>query len=98
MVIDPIISTAISFIVGGLCTAVVKLVQDIKRKDDAIEQAVKALIHDSFFRYCRYLLKEGHLTTETLENLEHLYISYKAMGLNGSGDKMMEECKKMPIK
>lgn len=97
IVLTPAINTLVGAIVGGLCTALVHFIRKARMKDNAIEQAVKALTHDSFFRYCRYLLTEGKITTENLENLEHLYSSYKALGLNGTGDKLMNECRKLPI-
>lgn len=105
LVITPILNTLIGFIIGGLCTTTVKLFKIVKQKEqedrhleEVVLQAVKALTHDSFFRYCRYLLKEGYVTTETLENLEHLYQSYKELGMNGTGDKLMAECRQLPIK
>ena len=96
--VTPALNALVGAVVGGLFTAVVHLVRQARAKDNAIEQAVKALTHDSFFRYCRYLLREGYVTTETLENLEHLYASYKALDMNGTGDKLMSECRKLPIK
>ena len=98
IVLTPAINTLVGAIVGGLCTALAHFIRKARMKDNAIEQAVKALTHDSFFRYCRYLLREGYVTTETLENLEHLYASYKALDMNGTGDKLMTECRKLPIK
>ena len=98
MWVAPVISTIVAFVVGGLLATASKVFRGKTEKDIFVENAVKALTHDSFFRYCRYLLKEGYVTAETSENLEHLYKAYHALGLNGTGDKLKAECDKLPIR
>ena len=88
------ITTVISIAVGG----VIGVLGSWFFLFRAYFRAVRSLTHDSFFRYCRYVLKEEELTTETLENLEHLHESYKALGLNGTGEKLYEQCKALPIR
>lgn len=96
------LTTAINYLIGALLGGVIiwakTSVKNHTEKDKAYENAVKALTHDAFFRYCRYVLKEEELTTETLENLEHLHDSYKALGLNGTGEKLYEQCKALPLR
>ena len=62
------------------------------------DKAVKALAHDAYFRYCRYLLPEETLTEEEVENINYLYESYHALGLNSTGDKLYQEIIKKPVK
>ena len=92
--ITSLIGTLIGVIVGAIVVAFKTKISNGK----AYEDAVKALTHDAFFRYCRYVLKEEELTTETLKNLEHLHESYKALGLNGTGEKLYEQCKALPLR
>lgn len=88
------ITTIITIIIGGVVGVLVSWFVLFR----AYFKAVRALTHDSFFRYCRYVLKEGELTAETSENLEHLHESYTGLGLNGTGEKLYEQCKALPLR
>lgn len=69
-----------------------------KAEWNAISLAVKASIHDQLHRCCRCLADEGGLTEDEVENLGHLFKGYKAMGLNGTGEKLYNQIMKKPIK
>lgn len=56
------------------------------------DQSLKALAHDSFHRQCRQLLGQETITEDELENLNYLYESYKALGLNGTGEELYKRC------
>lgn len=83
---------------GGLLTLIVLLIKIVYQKfrNDAL--TLKALAHDSFFRYCRYLLAEDSVSEHELENLNYLYNGYKAQGLNGTGDKLFRAVMDKPMK
>lgn len=97
MFISPIINTIVGAIIGGLITLVIKLLKEKKAEEDAMSMAVKALLHDRFFEYARAQIDKGHMTVESMENLDRLHQSYKALGMNGTGEKLWNECKKLPI-
>ena len=78
---------------AGVCVWVKGLYQKSKNYD----KAVKALAHDAYFRYCRYLLPEETLTEEEVENLNYLYESYHSLGLNSTGDKLYKEIIAKPL-
>jgi hypothetical protein len=102
MIVENMLSYAINMIlgaiIGGLIVWIKSLFGKAKAKDVAIEQAVKSLNHDALFRYCRYLIQGDTITEAELENLNHLYATYKALGMNGTGEQMYLQAKNKPIK
>jgi hypothetical protein len=59
-------------------------------------KALKALAHDSLFRYCRYLIEQGSINASELENLEYLFDGYHSLGLNGTGEELYHRAKDLP--
>lgn len=96
--ISTIIDNALGYLVCMALGAIVVYVKCQWKKNKSIEQAVKALTHDSLFRNCRELLIRNERTTETDENLEHLYQAYRGLGMNGTGKSLYKQCKKIPMK
>ena len=66
-------------------------IKDFKAEHEAIVKSLKALSHDSLFRCCRDLRDKDEITEVERENLDHLYVGYSALGLNGTGKKLYEE-------
>lgn len=58
----------------------------------------RALLHHEIFQTAREALKKGHITEYELENLNELYVPYKAIGGNGTAEKLYNDCKNLPIK
>lgn len=66
---------------------------------DAKTQMLLGLGHDRIVNLCEKYIKRGWLSHDEYENLyEYLYKPYKAMGGNGTGERLMEEVKKLPVK
>lgn len=93
IIINSILSACGAAIFAGLCV----WVKGLYAKSKTYDKAVKALAHDAYFRYCRYLLPEETLTEDEVENLNYLYESYHALGLNSTGDKLYQEIIKKPV-
>lgn len=83
---------------AGIFTGICVWVKGLYKKSKTYDKAVKALAHDAFFRYCRYLLREDTLTEDEVENINYLYDSYHSLGLNSTGDKLYQEIIKKPVK
>lgn len=102
VIIENILSYAINMVlgavIGGLIVWIKSIFAESRAKDEALEQAVKSLNHDALFRYCRYILREETITEAELENLNHLYATYKALGMNGTGEQMYKQAKDRPIR
>ena len=94
IIINAILSACGAAIFAGIFV----WVKGLYRKSKNYDKAVKALAHDAFFRYCRYLLPEDTLTEDEVENLNFLYDGYHSLGLNSTGDKLYQEIIKKPLK
>lgn len=73
----------------------------IQTKFQAKDDKTKMLLglgHDRIVYLCSKYLEKGFITYEEYENLyEYLYKPYKAMGGNGTAERLMEEVKKLPV-
>ena len=94
IIINSILGAVGTAIFAGVCVWVKGLYQKSKTYD----KAVKALAHDAFYRYCRYLLPEETLTEEEVENINYLYDSYHSLGLNSTGDKLYQQIMSKPVR
>ena len=57
------------------------------------------LAHDRIIELGIIYIERGWITQEEYENLhDYLYKPYEALGGNGTGKRIMEEVKKLPIK
>ena len=83
---------------AGIFTGICLWVKSMYKKSKAYDKSLKALAHDAYFRYCRYLLPNDTLSEAELENFTYLYESYHSLGLNGTGDKMYQQIIAKPVK
>lgn len=96
--LDSIIKAFLGALGGGIFALLVffikielRKIKEFKAEHEAIVKSLKALSHDSLFRYCRDLRDKDEITEAERENLDHLYVGYSALGLNGTGKKLYEE-------
>jgi len=97
-VTQTIINAILTAIGGAIFAGVCVWVKGLWQKSKNYDKAVKALAHDAYFRYCRYLLPEESLTEEEVENINYLYDSYHSLGLNSTGDKLYKEIMAKPVR
>lgn len=95
---ESILTYVINTVLGALIGGIIVWIKFQYKKSKAIENAVKALTHDALFRQCRYIMAEKERTTQTDENLEHVFEAYTELGMNGTGESLYKECKKLPLK
>ena len=91
---SPAVSAIVSALIGHHYQKKDRKIQNL----EVMQDAIKALSHDSYFRHCRYLLGKHEITEDELENHTYLYDAYHAQGLNGIGDTMHEQIRKMKVK
>lgn len=94
IIVNSILSACGAAIFTGICV----WVRGLYKKSKNYDKALKALAHDAYFRYCRYLLPEETLTEDEVENINFLYDGYHSLGLNSTGDKLYQEIMKKPVK
>lgn len=94
IIINSILSACGAAIFAGVCV----WVKGLYKKSKNYDKALKALAHDAYFRYCRYLLPVESLNESEVENLNYLYESYHSLGLNSTGDKLYQQIISKPVK
>lgn len=89
---NAVISSVLSALGGAIFMALI----GAGKRFLAGRKALKALAHDSLFRYCRYLLDQGNINESELENLNYLFDGYHSLGLNGTGEELYNRCRNLP--
>lgn len=96
-IINNVIDILVAAIVGGLIVWVKAQVKRRTDEDKAIIIAVKSLSHDALFRCATDILDRGTISQSELDNLNHLYEGYSALGMNGTGEQLYKQAKSKQI-
>lgn len=72
-------------------------IQSKTRRRTFAEEMLLALGHDKIYYLCKRCLKEGEITHDEYDNLLHLFQPYKALGGNGTAEKLMKEIENLPM-
>lgn len=62
----------------------------------AMEEGVKAILHDRIYQAHRFYISQGFCPLEDKKNIEYLYQPYKRLGGNGTGKRAYEEIMDLP--
>lgn len=74
-------------------------VQTIRDKKDVRSKMILGLGHDRIIELCLKYLERGWITAEEYENLyKYLYKPYKAMGGNGSAERLMAKVSNLEVR
>lgn len=92
-----IVAVLAIFASTGFWQFVIAVWQSKKKNDSALEKAVIAMLHDKIFEKAEKYIKRGGITIKELENLRCLFTPYKALGGNGTGEKLFNDCCELPI-
>ena len=94
IILNSILAACGSALFAGICV----WVKTLWTKSKSYDSALKALAHDAYFRYCRYLDPCKELSEDEVENLNFLYNAYHSLGLNGTGDKLYNQIIAKPVR
>lgn len=73
--------------------------QKVTDKKDVKTELLIGLAHDRIMQSGMYYIDRGYITPDEYENLyDYLYKPYKAMGGNGSAERIVEGVKKLPVR
>jgi hypothetical protein len=62
-------------------------------------KALLGLLHENLVTKCSEYIERGHITKDEYEDLRrYIYEPYAALGGNGTGERLMGEVNKLPIK
>lgn len=82
----------------GFWTVVNGAIERRHRKTSNVTKAILALLHDRIYELAKEYIATGSISDSEHKNLTMLYEPYKAMGGNGTAEKLMHEVDKLPIK
>lgn len=69
-----------------------------KKEQDVVREGIVAILHDRLYTSCIAFIDQGYCTVDDRENLEYLYKPYKALGGNGTAEKLFDKCEDLPLK
>ena len=95
---SPVASTVISTSLGIAIGALAAWLRSRKKDADASGQMLRGLGHDRIIYLGERYVQRGDITRGEYENLhDYLYKPYKALGGNGTAEKIMKEVEKLPL-
>lgn len=83
---------------SGLWALLQTLIVNKQTKDTSERKALLALLHDRIYTEAKHRIAEKTISTEDYDNLRYLYEPYKALGGNGTCERLMNEVNRLPIK
>lgn len=72
--------------------------EEITKREEAINQALRALCRDRILQGYRYYKKSGEISTQDLETMTKLYNAYHNLGGNGTITAVYEKILQLHIK
>lgn len=88
--------------IPSLCGAVLLSVfNHVKYKyssNKLIREGVLAILHNKIYTLGKQYIDRGYITLEDLDDFEHLYKAYHALGGNGTGTEIYERVKNLQIR
>lgn len=95
---SPVVSTIISTTLGIAIGALAAFMRAKKKDADASGQMLRGLGHDRIIYLGERYVQRGGITRSEYENLhDYLYEPYKALGGNGTAEKIMNEVEKLSL-
>lgn len=83
----------------GFWTFINTLISSRKEKKSETAKMLLGLGHDRIYELANSYISRGYISADEYENLsKYLYEPYKALGGNGTAERLMSEVNKLPIK
>lgn len=99
---ESIIGIAISYLVptalGGILGFISTKLKKNRKKEQAIELGVQALLRNELIRRYREYEQKGEISILDKENMEAMFEQYKNLGGNGTVKHMMDDLLELPTK
>ena len=66
--------------------------------DRLIKEGVLAILHNRIYTLGKQYMAQGCISLEDLDDFEHLYRAYHALGGNGTGTEIYDRVRALPIR
>ena len=87
---------ALTGVVGAFAVWVWRKIKAQKVEQDAIEDGVKAILHDRIYQAHHHYIEQGYCSLDDKKNIEYLYRPYERLGGNGTGKQAYKEIMGLP--
>jgi len=75
------------------------MIQKVLDRKSVQAKMILGLGHDKIIYLCKCYIERGYVTPAEYENLhDYLYLPYKAMGGNGTAERLMKEVDGLPVR
>lgn len=88
----------ISILLGYLFGAVKERAAKSSRESEAMRGGIKCLLRGRIVALCDKALEQGYVYIHTFEMLDDLEAHYKALGGNGTAEKLLADVKRLEVK
>lgn len=68
------------------------------KRMELLERADLSLLRERLFYNCKAHIRDGFITVDDMEEIDALYASYTALNGNGTGTKLYNDVKRLPLK
>lgn len=88
----------ISSLIGAIFVSAVNYVKLKNSSYKLIKDGVIAILHNKIYTLGKQYIAQEHISVEALDDFEHLYKAYHALGGNGTGTEIYKRVKELPMK
>lgn len=85
-------------LIGAIFVSAVNYVKLKNSSYKLIKDGVIAILHNKIYTLGKQYIAQEHISVEDLDDFEHLYKAYHALGGNGTGTEIYKRVKELPMK
>ena len=85
-------------LIGAIFVSAVNYVKLKNSSYKLIKDGVIAILHNKIYTLGKQYIAQEHISVEALDDFEHLYKAYHALGGNGTGTEIYKRVKELPMK
>lgn len=85
-------------LIGAIFVSAVNYVKLKNSSYKLIKDGVIAILHNKIYTLGKQYIAQERISVEALDDFEHLYKAYHALGGNGTGTEIYKRVKELPMK
>lgn len=85
-------------LIGAIFVSAVNYVKLKNSSYKLIKDGVIAILHNKIYTLGKQYIAQEHISVEALDDFEHLYKAYHALGGNGTETEIYKRVKELPMK
>ena len=85
-------------LIGAIFVSAVNYAKSKNSSYKLIKDGVIAILHNKIYTLGKQYIAQEYISVEALDDFEHLYKAYHALGGNGTGTEIYKRVKELPMK